>query len=139
MQIYVPYPDPLEVAKCLDRKRLHSQIREAHLLYDSLIGIKKWKGVLVEMYRPYQAYILYYINVLEAYRDGDVEYIPNFVKIDPPPFLTEEFCRHHQKRLYSHAPDKYPQFSHLGKSEVNWYYDNINDRIVKYLNGIRVN
>lgn len=57
MQIYVPYSDPLEVAKCLDRKRLHSQIREAKLLYDSLNGIKKWKGVLVDMYRPYESYI----------------------------------------------------------------------------------
>lgn len=135
MQIYVPYSDPLEVAKCLDRKRLHSQIREAHLLYDSLKGIKKWKGVLVDMYRPYESYILYYINVLEAYRDGANH---NPVKITPPPFLTKEFCEHHQRRLYSHAPEKYPQFSHLGFSKENWYYDNINDKIVKYLNGKRL-
>ena len=135
MQIYVPFSDPLKVAECLDRKRLHSQIREAHLLYDSLLGLKHWKGVLVEMYRPYTSYIEYYIEVLECYRDG-VEC--DWKKVDPPHFLTEEFCEHHQRRLYSHAPDKYPQFSHLGFSQENWYYDNDKDAVVKYLNGKRL-
>ena len=133
MQIYVPYSDPLKVAMCLDRKRLHSQIREAGLVYDSILGIKRWKGVLIEMYRPYTLYLKYYIEVLKCYRDG-VEC--DWKKVDPPHFLTEEFCEHHQRRLYSHAPDKYPQFAHLGFSNENWYWEN--NRIIKYLNGKRL-
>lgn len=135
MQIYVPYSSPMEVAKCLDRRRLHSQIREAYLVLDSLDGKKKWRGVLVEMYRPYQSWLQYYKDVLECYRDGK-EY--EGIHIDHPPFLTEEFCEHHRRRLFSHAPDKYSQFAYLGYSEENWYFDNLSNTVIKYANGKRL-
>lgn len=53
-----------------------------------------------------------------------------------PPFLTEEFCNQHKRRLFTKAPDLYPQFAEFGTSEINWYWSN--GEIVKYINGKRI-
>ena len=53
-----------------------------------------------------------------------------------PPFLTDEFCDQHKRRLFTKAPDFYPQFEEYGTSEENWYW--VECELLKYVNGKRI-
>lgn len=140
MQIYVPYRNPLDVAKCLDKRRLASQIREARLVLGGINGENGWtKGPLYHMYKHHKDWLELYILILETWRTQVLDNLQNMVEKSMelvPWFLTDEFCEHHKRRLYSHAPEKYPQFSHLGFSDENWYWEN--NKIIKFKNGKRI-
>lgn len=53
-----------------------------------------------------------------------------------PPFLTDDFCNQHKRRLFTKSPDKYPQFAEYGTSEENWYF--FDCELLKYVNGKRI-
>lgn len=53
-----------------------------------------------------------------------------------PPFLTPDFCDQHKRRLYTKAPERYPQFAEFGTSNVNWYY--VDGQLKKYINGKQI-
>jgi hypothetical protein len=53
-----------------------------------------------------------------------------------PPFLTDDFCDQHKRRLFTKAPELYPQFEKYGKNYENWYF--LDGNIVKYVNGKRL-
>lgn len=139
MQIYVPYRNPLEIAKCLDKRRLASQIREARLVLGGINGENGWtRGPLHYMYKPHKDWLELYILILEAWRTQSLVDLQSLVEKSTeltPWFLTDEFCERHKRRLYSHAPEKYPQFSYLGFSDENWYWEN--NKIIKFKNGKR--
>ena len=141
MQVFVPYPSPIDVAKCLDPKRLRKQIIECDQILAAINGESQaWKNhPVVKMYSDYAAWLWYYRGVLEAYSRRNIRKAYEASRnayIVRPPFLTSDFCDQHKRRLYTKAPDLYPQFAEYGTSEENWYF--VNGEIVKYINGKRI-
>lgn len=137
MQVFVPYPSPIDVAKCLDPKRLKKQIIECDQILAAINEKSQaWKNhPVVKMYKPYKSWLICYRACLS-------ELAPMWAKIWSrqaesvrPPFLTESFCDQHKRRLYTKAPELYPQFAEYGTSEENWYF--VDGEIVKYVNGKR--
>lgn len=53
-----------------------------------------------------------------------------------PPFLRQDFCDQHKRRLYTKSPDLYPEWAYLGASEENWYV--VDGELVKYVVGERI-
>ena len=54
-----------------------------------------------------------------------------------PPFLTEEFCKHHRDRLFTKNPEWYRDlFTHCEESEENWYF--VDGELLRYANGKRI-
>lgn len=139
MQVFVPYPSPIDVAKCLDSKRLHKQIIECDQIAAAISGASNaWKNhPVVKMYTPYVSWLLNYRNALYYYASGCpklaalVSYQAD--EYFKPPFLTESFCDQHKRRLYTKAPELYPQFAEYGKSEENWYV--VDNMVHCYVNG----
>lgn len=141
MQVFVPYPSPIDVAKCLDKRRLNKQIIEANQILDAVTGLKKgWRNhPAVLMYDHWKYWLWYYQYCLRKYREGDLEVAQeasDCADRNRPPFITQELCDQHKRRLYAKAPDLYPQFGVYGASEENWYF--IDGRIVKYVDGKRI-
>lgn len=141
MQVFVPYPSPIDVAKCLDRKRIRKQIIECNQILIALEGetIAWINHPVTKTYERYYAWLHFYCLCLEYYLSGNsdmAEYWNRCAEVCTPPFLTDSFCDQHKRRLYTKAPDLYPQFASFGKSDENWYF--IDGEIVKYVNGKKI-
>lgn len=155
MQVFVPYAEPIKVAECLDGRRLNKQIIECKQILDAIDGIGKgwFNHPVTKMYEPYSEWLYYYMKCLECYVDY-INYIESHNKNTSefyfirtlfwnsnankirPPFLTEEFCNQHKRRLYTKNPEYYIQFAIFGKSEENWYF--VDGKLVKYVNGKKI-
>ena len=139
MQVFVPYPSPIEVARCLDPKRLRKQIIECNQILSAIDGKSEaWKNhPVVKMYKPYRSWLVRYKAALvlsDSITEGPLwSKLAERVK---PPFLTPDLCDQHKRRLYTKAPELYPQFAEYGTSEENWYV--VDGEIVKYVNGKRI-
>lgn len=152
MQVFVPYPEPFKVAQCLDKRRLRKQIIECKQILDAIDGVGKgWLNhPVTKMYKPYRLWLYYYTQCLECYirylkaNDGRtqsselIQFVLWSEKADKirPPFLTEEFCNQHKRRLYTKDPEHYKQFAQYGTSDENWYF--VDGMLVKYINGKRI-
>jgi hypothetical protein len=141
MQVFVPYPSPIDVAKCLDQKRLRKQIIECEQILNAISGDSQaWRNhPATNTYEPYYSWLHDYCLCLEYYLDGNydmAEYWNLCANGCTPPFLTSDFCDQHKRRLYTKAPELYPQFASYGKSDENWYF--VDGQIVKYINGKRI-
>lgn len=141
MQVFVPYPSPIDVAKCLDPRRLRKQIIECDQILQAISGESQaWKNhPVVKMYLGYVRWLCAYSDCLYAYNDGQEELASRLSdtadKIRPP-FLTEDLCDQHKRRLFTKAPELYPQFWPYGETDENWYF--VDGEIVKYINGKRI-
>lgn len=141
MQVFVPYPSPLDVAKCLDRKRLLKQITECKQILAAISGESRgWKGhPVTKMYARHESWLRWYMASLYFFNAGnepEALFNSHFADIFRPPFLTEAFCDQHKRRLYTKAPNLYPQFASYGKSEENWYV--VDGMVLRYENGKQV-
>lgn len=154
MNVFVPYKSPLDCAKELwnDKLRYNKQCLEVIQIIRAIEGAKPWRNHPVcLMYKEHKEWLRFYLWCFEAYRnsmkadnctdkDGfmmEAEYYSKLADSIRPPFLTDEFCDQHKCRLYTKAPELYPQFAKYGTSEENWYY--VSGQIVKYVNGKRIN
>lgn len=141
MQVFVPYSAPIDVARCLDPKRLNKQIIECQQILDAIDGKSDaWKNhPVTKMYYPYRNWLEHYLNTLANFKEGDLGHAEwwnkhaNYIR---PAFLTDEFCDQHKRRLYTKAPSLYPQFEEYGTTEENWYF--LDGEVVKYVKGKRV-
>lgn len=153
MNVFVPYSSPLDCAKALwnDSKRFNKQIIECHQIIASINGAKAWRNHPVcLMYKDHKEWLECYLKCFEYYKNSikseneidklSFEYTAKFYsnKADNirPPFLNDEFCDQHKRRLYCKAEYLYPQFAEYGKSEANWYF--VNGELLKYKNGKRI-
>ncbi|MDD6209216.1 MAG: pyrimidine dimer DNA glycosylase/endonuclease V [Bacteroidales bacterium] len=138
MQIFIPYPDPGTIAKCLDKRRLNKQIIECRQIEKAINGAKAWHNhPVVLMYREYTDWLLWYREVLEKEQNGllkesNIDYPDTLLK---PPFIGyEPLHKAHRARLYAKDPIYYSQFiQDAGYTDTNWYI--INNEIRKYKNG----
>lgn len=142
MQVFVPYPSPIDVAKCLDRRRLRKQIVECDQILEAIAGESQaWKNhPVVKMYFNNPGWLWYYRETLESYMMGLLtlakQYSSQCDYYFRPSFLTKDLCDQHKRRLYTKAPELYPQFAELGTSEENWYF--VGGRIIKYKDGKQI-
>ena len=141
MQVFVPYPSPFDVAKCLDNRRLRKQIIECDQILAAINGDSKawFNHPVVKMYSNHPIWLYHYREVLSCYLEGCpvlAKCTSNTVEDIRPPFLTDELCNQHKRRLYTKAPDLYPQFAPYGKSEENWYV--VDGNLLKYINGKQI-
>lgn len=153
MNVFVPYSSPLDCANALwkDSKRFNKQIIECKQILAAIDGGKAWKNhPICLMYKKHKEWLKLYLWCFEAYRKSQktnihAEYVGLILgakcysnKADAicPSFLTEEFCIQHRKRLYTKAPELYPQFAKYGKSDINYYF--VNGQLLKYRNGKRI-
>lgn len=156
MQVFVPYDSPYRVATCLDARRLNKQIIECRQILAAIRGESNaWMNhPCVRMYRDHAEWLEYYMNCLECYadayrleklnEDSDADEVYNLakgwsIKADAitPPFLTDEFCKHHQCRLFTKDPEWYRDFfTHCKESDENWYF--VDGELLRYANGKRI-
>lgn len=154
MQVFVPYSNPLQCAETLweDNRRFYKQIIECEQIIKAIDGKLAWRNhPITLMYKPHREWLENYMKCLQSFahyknsKDKDLasfelaickEYNHRANDIKPD-FLTEEFCNNHKKRLYTKAHDLYPQFADLGTTAENWYF--VNDKLVKYINGKKIN
>jgi hypothetical protein len=141
MQIFLPSPSCLQTARQLDQRRLNKQIIEAAQILRAIDGEGKgWRNhPATRMYRPHKNWLQLYRSCLMAYQQGDMEAasaISHQADAVRPPFVTDDFCRQHARRLYTKAPELYPQFSSLGTSIENWYV--VDGNLLRYVNGKRI-
>lgn len=153
MQVFVCYPEPLKVAQAMwnDQRRYNKAIIEAKQILAAIDGAKAWRNHPVcLMYKEHKEWLELYLKCFEAYRDSrkkeklidgvEIYYAAYLLskaayKIRPP-FLTQEFCDQHKRRLYTKSPELYPQFAQYGKSDVNYYF--VGGELLKYKDGKRI-
>lgn len=154
MQIFTPYSSPLKCAEALwnDSKRYNKQLIECYQILRATRGIgRAWLNhPVVKMYKPHRVWLHCYMRCLEYYRmykksvnevdkmsfKKSAEIFNDRANIIMPPFLTDDFCNQHKRRLYTKSPELYPQFAEYGKSEENWYF--VDGKLLKYINGKQV-
>ena len=145
MQIFLPYPEPIMVARCLDKKRLNKQIIECDNIINAITGKSTaWKNhPVVHMYSNHLDFIFNYKLCLDCYRKGDTTKALIYNKYACsaiPSFITNDFCNQHKRRLYTKDSVHYNQFQQYGTSNHNWYIvDNVlliynNGKLVQKIN-----
>ena len=139
MQEFVPYPSPIDVARCLDPKRLRKQFIECDQILKAIKGESQaWKNhPVVKMYLRHSSWLESYRDCLYYFQDGDIDWAQDrsdyAEQLFRPPFLTTDFCDQHKRRLYTKAPEIYPQFAEYGTSDENWYV--VDGMLRVYVNG----
>lgn len=146
MQVFIPYAQPIDVAQTLwnDQKRYNKQIIECIQILRAMDGHTAWSNhPVVKMYKNNRDWLVCYAKCLSSYRlfkeTGDRKYIgeANAWNINAdscrPDFINkDEIIIQHRKRLYTKAPELYPQFSKYGISDINYYF--VDGKILKYRN-----
>jgi len=151
MQVFVPYPNPIQCAAALDFRRLNKQIFECKQIIKAIRGESTaWKNhPVVKMYRDHVYWLECYQHCLECYRSSQILYSSDHdeaamdyemaeewsatAQVITPGFLTDEFTLHHKVRLYTKEPEYYTQWSNLGTSEENWYF--VDGKMLVYKEG----
>ena len=141
MQVFVPYPSPIDVAECLDKKRLRKQVIECHQILCAIEDSSSawFNHPVVKMYSMAYSWLHDYTLALEYYLCGNkymAEFWSELADACRPEFLTDDLCDQHKRRLYTKATILYPQFASYGKSDENWYY--VGWKMLKYINGKQV-
>lgn len=142
MQIFV-VGTPLETAMCLDKRRLHKQIVECGQILAALEGkTTAWKNhPCVRQYRGNETWLRLYRAVLISYYEKEnamSEKLNNQAVKLTPKFHGKDYLDQMKRRLYTKDKDHYIQFSDLGESDVNWYWNDETGTYLKYNNGKRL-
>lgn len=160
MNVFVPYPQVLNIAKCLDAKRLNKQIVEANQIIDAIEGTSKaWANhPVVLMYTPHKEWLSYYCKCLTEWRlhvkalkashkspiyTEEVNTMSHFKQAQSysslcdrirPSWLTEKYCDTHKVRLHTKDPEYYKDFQ--GVSDINRYI--LGDKVLLYIDGKQI-
>lgn len=138
MQVFIPYPEPIRVAECLDKKRLHKQILECKQIIAAIEGANtKWANhPVVNMYRPHKKWLSGYLNTLELYWKGFPESAAIASKetdVFRPIWMKTKLCDTHKRRLFQKDKDHYAEFAKYGFSTFNYYV--VDNKVLIYRNG----
>ena len=137
MQVFI-IGSPFETAESLDSKRLHKQILECDQIIQAILGrTTAWANhPCTKMYRDHPEWLYNYQLSLEYYSTGKYKsaiYWSLFADAIRPPFHTADYFNQMKRRLYTKNNTHYHQWSHLGESDVNWYY--VDGAWLHYRNG----
>ena len=141
MQVFI-VGSPLETAKTLDNLRLNKQIIECKQILDALNGTKAWSNHPCTLqYRGHELWLYDYMRCLMSHRDGRVllaELYSGACDCIRPSFHTQEYFDQMKRRLFEKDEEHYKQWSHLGTSDINWYWSQKDNKFIKYRNGKRI-
>lgn len=153
MQVFI-VGSPLETAMALDRRRLNKQVIECEQILDALNGAKAWSNhPCVLQYRGHEAWLMSYRDCLRYYYkatyakntvygcavDFDDCVLSNrYCNLITPSFHTKAYFDQMKRRLFKKDEEHYKQWSHLGKSDINWYWSPSEGKFIKYRNGKRI-
>lgn len=138
MQVFIPYPEPIEVAKCLDKRRLNKQIVEGEQIISAALGYTKaWANhPVVKMYSDHLEWLRFYIDCLEFYRCGRPDIakrLSDQANICRPKWMTKTLCNSHKRRLVAKDAQFYKKFWVYGISEINYYV--VDNKVLGYAKG----
>lgn len=125
MQTFLPYPDFVHTASCLDRRRLGKQRVEAMQI---LKGNGWANHPAVKMWRGYEKCLAYYLECIinewvgRGYRNNIV--VPKIPgPIIPPPWMTDDrFHASHRAALLWKEPTHYQQFGWTETPQINYWW-----------------
>lgn len=152
MQVFI-VGSPIETAMALDKKRLNKQIIETRQIIDAICGKKAWANhPCTIQYKEYKDWLFYYLMTIENYYwyayKKDVPNPNDFLKhanawndraiTSTPKFHTKEYFNQMKRRLFEKDDEHYKQWSHLGKSDINWYWSPSEGKFIKYINGKKI-
>lgn len=138
MQVFIPYPEPIEVAKCLDKRRLNKQIIEGHQILAAAKGeTHAWVNhPVTKMYKNHTEWLKFYIDCLKFYRCGKfniANVLSNQANICRPEWMTSALCNSHKRRLFAKDVQFYKKFWVYGISEINYYV--VDNKVFGYFKG----
>lgn len=141
MQVFI-VGNIFETIKALDKKRRKKQWIEVQQIIDAINGRIAWKNhPCVVQYKKFQYWLILYRTVIE-YINMDMferaEYISLVADLYRPPFHTQEYFDQMKRRLYTKDPNHYKQWEAFGKSDINWYWSEKENKFIKYVNGKRI-
>lgn len=126
-----------DTADDLDVKRLNRQIQECYWLINMVEGTGKWKNHPCNfMYKDHIDWVKKYKDCLLAYKNKDYKLclqLSQEAELIQPDFICEALYTNFKRRLYAKDPEFYKRWSHLGKTEANYYY--VDGHWWKYENG----
>ena len=95
MQIFLPYKNVFETAKCLDNRRLNKQITECNQILDAIDGAKAWcNHPITKMYKEHYYWVLKYKEILALFYKKviDVAAIISQEALEITPyFITDDY------------------------------------------------
>lgn len=141
MQIFIPYSSPIEVARCLDSKRLNKQIIECNQIMKAIKGeTKAWANhPIVKMYTGHLYWVELYRDCLEFYKNGHPDLAELFsarADMHRPSWMTEALCRSHRRRLVAKDAQFYKSFWVYGISDINYYV--VDNKVLGYTQGKKI-
>lgn len=141
MQIFIPYPSPIEVAKCLDPKRLNKQIIECDQIIKAIKGeTKAWANhPIVKMYAGHLRWVMLYRACLDSYKDDCLDVAKSLsagADMIRPSWMTDALCRSHKRRLVAKDPQFYKAFWPYGISGINYYV--VDNKVLGYVDGKKI-
>ena len=119
MQTFLPFPNPVHSAECLDYRRLGKQRVEAYQILNVLHGkTTGWANhPAVKMWQGYEEYLAFYMNIMCAewiargYKDTLRGRYGSPTYVRAPIWLGDEaFHRSHQSNLVRKFPEHYRQY-----------------------------
>ena len=141
MQVFI-IGTPLATAMALDRKRLNKQIIECQQILDALNGAKAWSNhPCVLQYCGYEKWLEHYLSCLTLYKNNagiHAKVCSDLAQMSKPEWHTTEYFDQMKRRLFEKDDEHYKQWSHLGKSDINWYWSPSEGKFIKYRNGKKI-
>ena len=138
MQVFIPYPEPIKVARCLDKRRLHKQILECKQIIAAIEGANtRWANhPVVKMYMPHKKWLSCYLTTLELFWKGfteSAEIASKEADVFRPIWMKHQLCETHKRRLYKKDPAYYSEFANYGFTTFNYYV--VDNKVLVYNNG----
>jgi hypothetical protein len=130
MQTFLPYPDAVKTAKCLDYRRLGKQRVEAMQILNTITGASiGWRNhPAVKMWVGYAPFLELYCNAMisewigRGYKNTMVIYRTDPQSVTPPPWLGDERVHSsHRANLIRKDPDFYGKFGWT-ESPITGYF-----------------
>lgn len=118
MQTFLPYPDYVDSARCLDYRRLGKQRVEAFQILKTLRGEGKmgWRNhPAVKMWKGHEDALAQYMNIMirEWKRRGyknTMQEVEVASALPPPWIYSTEICASHRSNLLRKDPEFYSKF-----------------------------
>ena len=135
----------------LDMKRLNKQIIECKQILNAISGLSNaWRNhPAVIQYRKHTDWLNAYMQCLIHYKkhimhDTSEDHIGKariwnlFALNTTPDFHKISYFDQMKRRLYTKDNNYYKQWSYLGESQENWYWSDVENDFIKYINGKRI-
>lgn len=136
MQTFLPYPNFVQTAKCLDYRRLGKQRVEAWQIYQAIKNPNYgWQNhPIVNMWRGYEVALLYYGATIclewkrRGYKDNMLKLFEKEIRKDtrllmPKWFDNNKFHASHRSNLLRKNKEYYSKFNWTESDNLPYYWE----------------